>query len=154
MISDLVRTGARTSALGALYLCLAAAAGCADWSRGAAAPDAGDAGAVDASSSDGGGGSSPDAAVGFAAVIHPLLLSACQPCHAVGQQAGDTMYLLTGDVAADSATVAGFIDLGAPASSRLLVKMSGMGHGGGSVFAAGSPEYLNVLRWIQEGAPP
>jgi hypothetical protein len=60
---------------------------------------------------------------------------------------------LTGDAATDFVTVSGFINGNAPASSRLLTKMSGNGHGGGTVYAVGTPEYETVLQWIQEGAP-
>jgi hypothetical protein len=122
--------------------------GCADFSRGGAAPAAGDAAATDA---DGGGS---DGALSFAADVHAILTTTCQPCHAQGKQAGDTALLLTGDAAGDYAVVIPFVDTSAPSSSRLLAKMSGNGHGGGTLYAAGTPEYQTVLRWIQEGAPP
>ncbi len=35
----------------------------------------------------------------------------------------------------------------------MLSKMSGNGHGGGTIYAAGSPEYETILHWIQQGAP-
>jgi hypothetical protein len=120
-------------------------AGCADFSRGSG-PTAADAGE--------GGATGPDAGVSFAADVQPILVAGCQRCHAAGGEAGDTMFLLTGDAAADLATTTPFIDLGAPASSRLLAKMSGRGHGGGTLYAAGTPEYETVLTWIQEGARP
>ena len=127
------------------------AAGCADLSRGAASSDA-------ASSTDAGAGgadlSSSDAAASFASSVHGLLIAVCQRCHAQGQEAGDTQFLLTGDGAADYASVSRFISVSAPGSSRLLAKMSGTGHGGGTLYAVDAPEYRAVLRWIQEGAPP
>src|SRR5881394_3176650 len=46
-----------------------------------------------------------------------------------------------------------FVDTSAPAGSRLLAKMTGNGHQGGTVYASGSPEYETVLHWIQQGAP-
>jgi hypothetical protein len=32
--------------------------------------------------------------------------------------------------------------------------VSGNGHGGGTIYAAGTPEYQTILNWIQQGAPP
>ena len=40
------------------------------------------------------------------------------------------------------------------ASSRLLSKLSGSGHGGGTIYPIGSTEYATILAWIQQGAPP
>lgn len=130
------------------------AVGCADFSRGGAAPhaDAGD-GPADSSAPEGGGPSS-DAALSFAADVHGILTGTCERCHAAGQEAGDTMLILTGDASADYAVVMPFINTSAPASSRLLAKMSGNGHGGGTLYAVGTPQYQTVLLWIQEGAPP
>lgn len=122
----------------------ALAVGCADFSRGPA-PVAVDGGTDDDAPS-------TDAAVAFADV-EAILIDSCQRCHATGGEAGDTTFLLTGDAAADFATAGRFVAVDAPASSRLLAKMSGNGHGGGTVHAAGTPEYQTVLRWIQEGAP-
>ena len=128
-------------------------AGCADFSRGpssAAGHDAGaglDAGAGDAVATDGGGTS-------FANDIEPLLVPTCQDCHAAGGQAADTRLLFTGKPATDYTAVVSFVDTSSPSGSRLLSKMSGNGHQGGAVYAAGSPEYLTVLRWIEQGALP
>jgi hypothetical protein len=151
------RSGGALCLLAGLGLGLGGA-GCADWSRGPTSTGAGaDGGAgADAAGAVGtdGGAEGSAAQLTFADPIHGLLISACQPCHSTGQEAGDTMYLLTGDATADYTTVSQFIDTSAPAGSQLLVKMSGSGHGGGTVYAADSPEYLSILRWIQEGAPP
>jgi hypothetical protein len=125
-----------------------ALAGCADLSRGGRAADAA---ATDVS---GEGASAADASLSFAADVHGLLTATCARCHVPGQPAGDTQLLFTGDAAADLAAVTPFIDTGTPASSRLLLKMSGQGHGGGVVYAVGTPEYETVLRWIQQGASP
>jgi hypothetical protein len=131
-----------------VLLALAAMGGaCADFSRGPAAPTV-DGGAEE------GGAPSADAALSFAADVHGILVGSCQRCHAAGAEAGDTAFLLTGDATADLAATTPFIDLNAPASSRLLTKMAGQGHSGGTLFAAGTPEYETVLRWIQEGARP
>src|SRR5216117_1449206 len=122
--------------------CFALVAACADLSRGPA-PAAMDGGAG------AGGSASADAAVSFAADVHGILAGSCMRCHAAGGQAGDTSFLLTGEAAADLATTTRFVDLNTAGASRLLAKMSGNGHGGGTVFAAGSAEYETVLRWIQ-----
>jgi hypothetical protein len=125
---------------------------CADFSRGEPSPATTDAGRQpdaggDASSSDG-------AALSFATDVYPLLVPTCQACHATGQQAGDTQLLFTGAAAADYPTALMFIDTSAPAGSRMLSKLSGNGHQGGTVYAAGSPEYLTILHWIEQGALP
>ena len=72
----------------------------------------------------------------------------------VTAEAGDTQLLFSGAATADFAVVSRLVDIGAPAESRLLSKASGNGHGGGTVFAAGSPDYQTVLQWIQQGARP
>jgi hypothetical protein len=128
---------------------VAALIGCADLSRGDGPPDAGtlmgdadDAGAMDGPP------------VSFATVVRPLLLAGCQRCHAPGQPAGDTQLRFSADATTDYATVLPFVDTGAPASSRLLAKMSGHGHGGGVIYAEDTPEYATVLRWIERGVLP
>ncbi|HVU51843.1 MAG TPA: hypothetical protein VHL80_14200 [Polyangia bacterium] len=123
-----------------------ALASCADLERGPAqlVPDAA---AGDAAATDGG------AALSFASDIVPLL-APCKRCHVPGQEAGDTKLLLSGDTTADAATVVRFVDTTAPASSRLLAKVSGQGHEGGEIYAVGSPEYETILHWIQQGAHP
>jgi len=130
-------------------LCCLCISACADLSRGepsAARVDA----TTDSQGTDGGAG---DAAASFA-TVHALLVPTCQRCHTQGGEAGGSQLLFTGDVAADLAAAMRFVDTSAPAGSRLLSKMSGNGHGGGVVYAAASPEYDTVLRWIQQGAPP
>ena len=125
--------------------------GCADFARGDPQPRMADAGALsdaDDATSDGATSSS------FAIDIDPLLVPTCQRCHAPGQAAGETQLLLSGAVPADYAAVVMFVDTSSPAGSRLLAKMSGTGHSGGTVYAVGSPEYLKVLRWIEQGAKP
>src|SRR5262245_3017596 len=118
-----------------------APAGCADWSRGVSEVDAGASG--DGASGDGASG---DGGVAFAGVVHPLLLDGCRACHQAEGEAGRTTFLLTGTPDDDYAATVAFVDVSAPDSSRLLAKMSGAGHGGGAVFANGSPEYATVLR--------
>jgi hypothetical protein len=117
--------------------------GCADWTRGEAADDAG----VPAAGTADGGQT-------FAAAVHAVLMDGCRTCHGPSGEASHTAFVLTGAAPDDYVTTVAFVDVRAPASSRLLIKMSGAGHGGGAVFASGSPEFAVVLRWIREGALP
>jgi len=135
--------------LGLAFAVACGAGACADFWRGAesVAADSGVIAPADA-------GSDGAATTSFATDVHPLLTAHCQRCHMAGAEAGETQLLLTGDVAADYTMVTRFVDTATPAGSRLLSKVSGNGHGGGTVFAAGSPEYLTVLEWIQQGARP
>jgi hypothetical protein len=139
---------------GALACGLAlAGAACADFSRGEPSPkvDAGAGTPPEGGAETGGDGG---AALSFATDVYPLLVPTCQMCHAPGQMAGDTQLLFTGNAATDAPTVLMFVDTSAPAGSRLLLKMTGNSHQGGTVYASGSPEYETVLHWIQQGAPP
>jgi len=125
---------------------VAGAPGCADFSRGPAQMST-------EGTPDGGGTGDGHGALSFATDVYPLLVPTCQMCHAPGQMAGDTQLLFTGTAATDYPTVLNFVDTSAPAGSRLLAKMTGNGHQGGTVYASGSPEYETVLHWIQQGAP-
>ena len=126
-------------------LLVVAALGCADFSRGRPSMDAGD-GAEAGATGDGG-------ALTFGAQIYPLL-TICMNCHVPGGAASDTSLIFTGTAGTDYRTVLQFVDTATPASSRILAKVSGNGHGGGTIYAAGSPEYTTILQWIQQGAPP
>ena len=130
----------------ALSLLIASAAlGCADFSRGPTqvstdeTPDAGRTG-------DGSG------SLSFATDVYPLL-TICKNCHVAGGAASATSLLFAGNAATDYTTILKFVDTSAPEGSRMLSKMSGNGHGGGTIYAAGTPEYQTVLHWIQQGAP-
>jgi hypothetical protein len=127
---------------------LAGAAGCADFSRGG--PSMMETGAT-GGSADGGG--DHKGSLSFATDIDPLL-SVCTNCHVPGGAASTTSLIFTGNAATDYTTVTQFVDTSAPASSRLLAKLSGSGHGGGTIYASGTPEYQTILSWIQQGAPP
>jgi mono/diheme cytochrome c family protein len=124
--------------------------GCADLERGAPLPaDAGpDAAAVDGASDAG----AP--ALSFARDVHRLLLDGCARCHAPGASAGNTGLLYVRDAAKDRESTISFINREQPASSRLLGKGAGQGHGGGAIYAAGSPEHRTILDWILQGASP
>lgn len=126
-----------------ILLCAIALGGCADLERGPAPPlpDAG----PDSGASDGG--------ASFV-TVRPLIDDGCGRCHTAGGMAGNTTFLLTGDAAAEYKAVRALVDPGAPAGSRLLAKATGQGHGGGTIYRAGSPEYAALLAWISGGANP
>jgi hypothetical protein len=101
---------------------------------------------------DGGGTGDGQGALSFATDVYPLL-TVCMNCHVPGGAASDTSLIFSGNAAMDYATVLPFVDTSAPAGSRILSKVSGNGHGGGTIYAAGSQEYETILSWIQQGAP-
>ncbi|HMF39940.1 MAG TPA: hypothetical protein VKQ32_04570 [Polyangia bacterium] len=133
-----------------MVACALAFGACADFSRGEPSPKDGGGMPSEGGAETGGDGG---VALSFATDVYPLLVPTCQMCHAPGQMAGDTQLLFTGNAATDYPTVLMFVDTSAPAGSRLLAKMTGNGHQGGTVYASGSPEYETVLHWIQQGAP-
>jgi len=140
----------RPASIAAALACGLALAACADVSRGEPSPKPDAAAPAEGGTDAGGDGGAP---LSFANDVYPLLVPTCQMCHAPGQMAGDTQLLFTGTAATDYPTVLNFVDTSAPAGSRLLAKMTGNGHQGGTVYASGSPEYETVLHWIQQGAP-
>ena len=124
---------------------LASAPACADFSRGDPA--------ADASASTDAGTSADGGPLSFAADIYPSL-TICMNCHVPGGAASSSSLIFAGQAATDYQAVVKFVQTAAPASSRLLSKMSGGGHGGGTIYAAGTTEYETILAWIQQGAPP
>jgi hypothetical protein len=91
----------------------------------------------------------------YAADIHPLLDAGCERCHAPGNSAEHTDFLiLTDDLAASYTSTLEFVDLDNPAASQLLGKMAGSAHGGGVIYDDRTPEYDLTLAWIEQGAPP
>jgi hypothetical protein len=101
---------------------------------------------------------SPAAPAGptFAAGVHALLLSGCQSCHSSAGSAAATRLLFTGNAESDLASVHGSLDPAAPTraeTSPLVRKGAGIEHGGGVVFAAGSPGHATLVAWIAAGAP-
>ncbi len=137
-----------SSSLRLLALLIPLALGCADFGRGDPSLDAG------GGSPDGGGGGGDGGTLSFATDVHPLLTSGCQSCHRAGGAAGDTALVLIGEVEADYLEAISFIDVSSPSASRLLRKAAGAGHGGGTLYAEGSPEYQTLLNWISGGAQP
>lgn len=136
-----------------LLLGLLLASACADLERGERAADAGMAaspdGGSDADAGDGGAGG-----LSFTRGVHRVLLDGCRRCHQATGMAGDTGLVLTGDPTIDREVSLKFVNREQPPSSRLLSKASGIGHGGGTVYAAGTDEYETILRWITQGALP
>jgi hypothetical protein len=122
---------------------------CADFVRGDPLPDGGTSAR---GASDGGG--SDGSAVSFAADVQPLLASGCASCHTASGAAGSTAFVLSGDAAADFTEASSFIDLSNPTQSRLVRKAAGLGHGGGAIYAEGSPEHQTLAAWISGGALP
>ena len=127
-------------------LLVAAALGCADFSRGPTQASA-------EGTTDGGGTSDGQGGLSFATDVYPLL-TICMNCHVAGGAASDTSLLFSGNAASDYTTVLQFVDTSAPAGSRILSKVSGNGHGGGTIYAVGTTQYETILAWIQQGAPP
>ncbi|MFY2561281.1 hypothetical protein ACN469_27015 [Corallococcus terminator] len=131
-----------------LLLALLFVQGCADFHRGDPTADAGTPSGEDGGGSDGGDAPS------FITTAHPLLLSGCQSCHRAGGAAGNTGFVLMGDADADFQAASALTDTSTPSGSRLLRKAAGAGHGGGAIYADGSPEYQTLLSWIAGGARP
>jgi hypothetical protein len=152
-MSSRSRAGAAGSrAIQRLALALVLGSACADLERGpaAATPDA-------ASPQDGGdGGATPgaDGAAASFATVRPLLVAGCARCHAAGQSAGGTGFVLGGDAAADHRSTRAHVDPANAAGSRLVSKAAGQGHGGGAVWRPGSPEHTALVGWIVGGARP
>ncbi len=119
---------------------------CADFSRGSGVPDGAGGDTVGDAGAEAGATSFAD--------VHGILVDGCRSCHAPGQQAGDSQFLLSGNVATDFVAVTPFVNTAAPTGSRLLTKMTGQGHTAGTIYAPDSTAYQMVLRWIQEGARP
>jgi cytochrome c553 len=88
----------------------------------------------------------------YAPTVHDALTQSCASCHRADATAASTRYVLTGDVSADFASAQRFVDHAQPEASPLLVKASGVAHGGGAIYPPGSEGYLRLLEWIQLGA--
>jgi hypothetical protein len=121
---------------------------CADFSRG------GPLAAGGRSEGSASNGSDAGSTLTYSADIQPLLLDACATCHSQSGAASDTEFQLSGAVLDDYASTLALVAVGSPETSRLLVKMSGRGHGGGATYPSTSPEYAIILLWVCEGAAP
>ncbi|TNF30836.1 MAG: hypothetical protein EP329_13240 [Deltaproteobacteria bacterium] len=126
---------------------------CADFERGPG-PVPPDTATVDTGSSDAtddsGGGCTPG---DYATEIYPLLQLSCDSCHSSSGSAGSTGLVFSGSADDDYAAISGLIDTGNAASSVLVKKAVGSGHGGGAVFSAGGEEEAALICWISSGAP-
>jgi hypothetical protein len=127
-----------------------ASAGCADLERGEPAVTSSDGGPA----GDTGAGDGSPAARSFARDVRPLLIDGCARCHSRSGQAADSALVLGDDPARDRAAVLELINPGNPGASRLLSKGAGTGHGGGAIYAPGTPEYQTILEWISQGSAP
>lgn len=135
---------------------------CADLERGAPAdaapeapappPDTFDA-AVDVSEAAAPVGDAP-AKLSFAKDVEPVLVDRCQRCHSQNGEANQTSFILTNEASHDLSKVQPLVNAAAPAGSRLLLKATGTGHGGGMVLTAGSADYSTIIHWIQQGSLP
>lgn len=101
------------------------------------------------SESTGGGGLS------YELDIHDLMVAGCERCHSPTGTASGTGYIIIASSPTGTyETTLNFVTPGEPEDSRLLVKASGMGHGGGAVYDTRSDEYATIALWIEEGALP
>lgn len=117
---------------------------CAGFERGEAT-DAGAPG-FDGAAGDGGDG------VSFELDVYPVLEDRCLECHAQGAKAGQTDFVLTGDVALDQQTVANLSDAADPAGSKLLSRAGGNDHP--MALPMTSADYDLVTRWMTGGMQP
>lgn len=116
-------------------------ASCAKFERGERLPDA-----APKPLDDGGG------MLSFDEEVHPVLVIHCGECHSPGGPPSATEFLLTNDLMADYDHVLTFLNLDTPASSRLLSKGRGEGHGGGDSLPTSHDDYRLILNWITQGA--
>lgn len=104
-----------------------------------------------------GGGSSPDAAkpkarVTYSGRIRKQLDADCKSCHGSGAMAGNTRFVISGDLDVDYRGAKRLVDTQKPATSVLLSKAAGQNHAGGTNYPKGSAKYTSLLQWIEDGA--
>jgi len=128
--------------------------GCADFSRGPGpVPEdtaTADTGGGDMVADDTGGGCTPG---DYETELYPIMQLSCDSCHSSSGSAGSTGLVFTGSAADDYAQIAALIDTDSPASSILITKGTGSGHGGGGIWSSGDTEVEALLCWISAGAP-
>jgi hypothetical protein len=127
---------------------------CADWERGKPAPDTAVATPADAGAADSSGGGDVTARLAFAGSVHRAITEGCARCHSANGSARSSAFILSGDAATDRQQVLKFVNPDSPAASRLLSKTAGLGHGGGTIYTASTPEYRTILDWITQGGSP
>lgn len=96
--------------------------------------------------------SEPAPSITFSNRIRKQLASDCGSCHASGAVAGNTRYVISGEIDADYRVVKQLVSTSDPKSSVLLRKASGNGHAGGTTYPVGSAKYESLLQWIEGGA--
>ncbi len=114
-------------------------AGCADFQRGPAPPDAG-------AKLDGRSGLVAD--YSFEAEVYPVLLRRCEDCHKVGGIGQYTKYVLTGNARSDRPAVLSLVVPGDPAASIFLRRATGESHTGKVALAPDGAEYETVANWV------
>ncbi|HEY0715269.1 MAG TPA: hypothetical protein VGF45_21495 [Polyangia bacterium] len=139
---------------GLLLFAFVAASGCADWERGKAAADTAVVNPTDAGAGTDGATADTSARLGFAGPVHRALTDGCARCHSANGSARSSAFILNGDAATDRQQTLKFVNTDSPAASRLLSKTAGLGHGGGTIYASGTPEYRTILDWITQGGSP
>lgn len=92
----------------------------------------------------------PSIAPDFATTIYPLLEARCADCHG---PASGRPFVLLGDLDPDYENALGFVDLDNPSGSALVLKGTGVGHGGGATLRPDDPEVRLLVTWIAAGAP-
>jgi hypothetical protein len=115
----------------------ACATACADFHRGPAPRDGGDA-SQDA----------PIADPTFETQVYPILQLRCEDCHMAGREGEYSALVLTGDARLDRAKVVALVVPGDPANSLLLRRATGESHFGGEVLSQDSSDYQTLADWI------
>jgi hypothetical protein len=139
----------------ALAVLIAFSGSCVDWERGPPSPDTGMSSANDA-----GMGGATDAAgeaaarLSYATAVHPLMIDGCAHCHSAAGSARSSAFILSDNPTSDRQQVLKYVNPDNPAASRILAKTAGMGHGGGTVYAATTLQYRTILDWITQGSAP
>lgn len=94
----------------------------------------------------------PAPSITFSNRIRKQLAADCASCHASGAAAGNTRYVISGELDVDYRVAKQLVSTSNPKTSVLLRKASGDGHGGGTTYPVGSAKYKNLLQWIEGGA--
>jgi hypothetical protein len=90
--------------------------------------------------------------ISYAGRARKLLANGCESCHASGAVAGNTRFVITGELDADYRSAKSLVSTSKPESSVLLRKAAGEQHGGGATFPEGSANYQTLRQWIEDGA--
>lgn len=88
----------------------------------------------------------------FSPEVHRLLTNACGSCHAEGQFAGGTSYLVPSDPHAHFVAARSLVTPGNASKSKLYTRALGSEHAAGAIFTEDSEEAKLIAKWIDEGA--